>query len=81
MIVHVYPEKDVEAHVTEAGGCWCEPRVVDEGMDGEGNPARVMVHQRILEKRGKDVWMRSWRSRWFDLGKAELMKKFLGWGL
>ncbi len=79
MIVHVYPETDVEPHVTEPGGCWCEPAVEDYGMDADGLPARVMVHQKILEHRGthgKGHWVRGFRTGWLSFGDADRLKKF-----
>lgn len=72
MIVHVYPLKDVEPHVTVPGGCWCEPDVKDEGTDNFGGPARVMVHRRMLDT-GSPL-MKTWRSPWFrveDVRKAK----------
>ena len=43
-LVHVY--KVEEFHNTEKGcDCWCEPKVLDVGMDSSGNPARVFVHE------------------------------------
>lgn len=59
-IVHVYPLKDREPHVVDAGGCWCEPEVEDHGVDAEGTPARVMVHQQVEKRRGA-AWMREFR--------------------
>lgn len=44
-IVHVYPVKNQKkAHRVNGGGCWCEPEVLDVGLDADGKPARVFVH-------------------------------------
>lgn len=43
-LVHIYPLHDMRAHVTVVGGCWCEPRIEDCGVDVDGNPARMFVH-------------------------------------
>lgn len=44
-IVHVYPVSDRKRrHLTNGGGCWCEPDVLDVGLDSDGKPARVFVH-------------------------------------
>jgi len=46
--VHVYQKVEGIAHETEKGGdCWCEPKVLDIGVDKDGNPARVFVHENI----------------------------------
>jgi hypothetical protein len=53
-LVHVYPAKDDCRHEIRFGGagCWCEPKIKDEGEDAQGRPARVFIHQR-LNKRSK----------------------------
>jgi hypothetical protein len=42
-IVHVYPTKG-RLHNTQGGGCWCEPEIIDSGLDSDLKPARVFVH-------------------------------------
>ena len=44
--VHVYPVG--MNHVTGPGGCWCEPKILDLGLDMGGEPARVFVHDEKL---------------------------------
>lgn len=46
-LVHVVPREDEIEHNTDGGGaaCWCEPKILDFGLDSEGQPARVFVHQ------------------------------------
>jgi hypothetical protein len=43
--VHVYPIHSERPHETDGGGCWCEPRIENLGVDNAGQPARVFVHQ------------------------------------
>lgn len=43
-LVHVYPIKEKKRHSADIGGCWCEPYVLNEGLDEDGRPARVFVH-------------------------------------
>lgn len=50
-LVHIYPLHDMRRHVIEAGGCWCEPKIENCGVDGEGNPARIFVHSDQNERR------------------------------
>lgn len=46
-IVHVYPLRDVEKHVTNKGGagCRCEPKCLNFGEDQAGRPSRVFIHK------------------------------------
>lgn len=49
--VHVYKKSDKRKHNTDGGGCWCEPFVRNEGLDGNGEPARVFVHSSDDERK------------------------------
>lgn len=48
--VHVYPVSEAFLHYTFGGGadCFCEPFIMDLGLDVEGRPARVFTHRRLL---------------------------------
>ena len=51
--VNVYPAKDSIKHDLSFRGCYCEPSVMDIGVDGDGEPARVFVHNRIGKQKNK----------------------------
>jgi hypothetical protein len=42
-IVDVTPINDLREHA-ESSDCWCEPKVLDVGVDAAGEPALVVVH-------------------------------------
>ena len=46
-LVHVYPVSEERLHNIQTADCLCEPRIIDEGWDESGLPARVFVHQRL----------------------------------
>ena len=47
-LVHVYPVSEELEHNSKSGiDCWCEPEIIDCGLDSSGNPARVFVHRKI----------------------------------
>lgn len=47
-IAHVIPVNDLREHVdTNGADCWCEPKILDKGIDDAGFPARVIVHQAL----------------------------------
>ena len=50
-LVHVFPHQDTIEHNTDQGAsaCWCEPRIMDLGVDSAGQPARVFIHQHVQE--------------------------------
>lgn len=51
-LVHVYPVHDVRRHRLEEGAhCWCEPDILDEGVDRAGEPSRVIVHSDAQQRR------------------------------
>lgn len=43
-IVHVVPTNDLREHNEQNADCWCEPKVLDEGVDDNEQPVRVIVH-------------------------------------
>lgn len=47
-LVHVYPHSEKDLHNLENGvDCVCEPEVKNDGLDVNGDPAIVFVHQRL----------------------------------
>jgi hypothetical protein len=52
-VVHVVPVNDLREHTETGADCWCEPRVLDEGTDPAGEPARVIVHS---SADGRERW-------------------------
>ena len=55
-LVHVLPINDLRVHAEHGADCWCEPRVLDEGVDAAGEPARVIVHH---SADGRERWENS----------------------
>jgi hypothetical protein len=46
--VHVYPSSEENLHELEKGAdCLCEPKVIDEGLDMNGERALVFVHSKF----------------------------------
>ena len=47
--VHVYPQCEENLHNLEnSADCKCEPKVIDEGLDMNGQRALVFVHQPLI---------------------------------
>lgn len=44
--VHVFPIGGKKHRISKGADCWCEPRIMDLGVDKEGLPARVFVHSK-----------------------------------
>jgi hypothetical protein len=52
--VHVYPALEENLHNLDKGAdCICEPKILDEGFDLNGERAIVFVHNKIH----KEDWM------------------------
>ena len=47
-LTHVYPEGS-KHKIDHGGDCWCEPRILDFGLDSNGKPAKVFIHEGIKE--------------------------------
>ncbi len=43
--VHVCPVEEVKLHNLDSADCFCEPKILDEGLDNEGGRALIFVHQ------------------------------------
>lgn len=55
--VHVYPVSEAFLHYTFGGGadCYCEPEIINLGVDDAGKPARVFTHRRLMSPKGAMV--------------------------
>lgn len=63
--VHVYKKSDERRHETDGDGCWCEPTILNEGVDTEGNPARVFVHPSDEERRRTNMdGLEAFKAKW-----------------
>jgi len=51
--INVWPPNDTVEHQLDFRGCKCEPEIIDMGLDGDGLPARIFVHNRMSEKPAK----------------------------
>lgn len=76
-LVHVYPVNEGRYHNLDSADCYCEPRVIDEGRDRSGMPARVFVHQRIKRVRGRSEKI-SVRVLW-ESARSDVMQHAAVW--
>ena len=49
--VHIYLVTEERFHSFLSGGhCKCEPEIKNEGVDEEGRPERVFIHQELAKR-------------------------------